>query len=134
MVSRAIRISASASYIRILSLENLDTVLPAELGRLDTLKVMTQAKYRFLVHRRTMLLQALNSSSEITGRKDDDGIHVVNKLTAQLSQTMAECDLLMEDLLHVNDQISQITKMIDLHWASALAIALRKVCLTLIGK
>jgi hypothetical protein len=125
MVSRAIRYSAHGSFIRLLSLEDLDHTLPAETERLAGLKSMTQSKYRFHVHRRTMLLQALNSFSGTQFGKDKDGL--VGKFTSQLSETIAECDRHFEELLRIGDQQSQIAKLQDVHWASALAIALRKV-------
>ena len=128
IVSRAIRSSALESFIRLLTLENLDTTLPDELKRLESAKTMTQAKYRFLVHRRTMQLQALLSSSLTpSNAKDDDGMHASTKLVVQLSETVAECDLVMEELVKLTDQITQVKKLVDHHWASALAIALRKV-------
>lgn len=34
---------------------------------------------------------------------------------------------MLEELLQISDQLAQITKLMDVHWASALAIALRKV-------
>ncbi|TEB36596.1 hypothetical protein FA13DRAFT_1726961 [Coprinellus micaceus] len=106
IVSRAIRSSALESFIRLLTLENLDTTLPDELKRLESAKTMTQAKYRFL---------------------DDDGMHASTKLVVQLSETVAECDLVMEELVKLTDQITQVKKLVDHHWASALAIALRKL-------
>lgn len=129
IVSRAIRSSSSESFVRLLGLQNLDHVLPTELQRLESLKGMTQAKYRFLVHRRTMLMQALNSSAVgHTGGDDDGSVPVNSRLTVQLSETTAECDQLVEELMRMADQMAQIHKLIDNHWASALAIALRKVC------
>ncbi|RDB18566.1 hypothetical protein Hypma_000217 [Hypsizygus marmoreus] len=128
IVARAIRTSGRESFIRLLSLENTDTILPAEVERLTTRKEMAQSKYRFLVHRRTMLLQALNSSSVSPEKKvPEDGVAVVSKLTQQLSQTTAEGDELMEELLRVTDQLAQISKMTDQHCASALAVGLRKL-------
>ena len=131
LVSRAIRLSARESFIRLLSLDNLERVLPAEAERLQALKASTQAKYRFLAHRRTMLLQAINSTAETTHDKKDkdavDDVPVVCRLALQLSQTMAESDQLAEELLRIGDQLAQIEKMMELHWASALAVALRKV-------
>jgi len=85
---------------------------------------MTQSKYRFLVHRRTMLFQALNSSS--TGGSKEEG-SVVSRLATQLAETIAECEVQLELLLQISDQVCQITKLIEGHWGSALAIALRKV-------
>ncbi|PPQ68317.1 hypothetical protein CVT26_006246 [Gymnopilus dilepis] len=126
MVSRAIRSSASTSFIRLLSEENLDRVLPAELERLDTLRAITQSRYRFLVQRRTMLFQALNSTS-LGHQKDEDGVSLVSKLTLQLADTVGECDKSLEQLLQITDQIAQINRLTETHWSSALAIALRKL-------
>lgn len=129
IVSRAIRSSARESYIRLLAIDILDNVLPEEVERLESHKAMTQAKYRFLVHRRTMQLQALLSSTLAPrGPKDtEDSILTATKLVVQISETTAECDKLMEELLKVTDQLGQIKRLLDHHWASALAIALRKV-------
>jgi chromosome segregation ATPase len=130
LVSRAIRLTARESFIRLLSLENLDRALPAEAERLSASKSATQSKYRFLVHRRTMLLQAINSSAETSSstnnnaNKNDDA---VSQLVVQLAQTTAECDRVLEELLLHSDQLAQIEQTINLHWASALAVALRKV-------
>jgi len=126
IVSRSIRSSAQESYIRLLTLENLDTVLPAELQRLEALKGTTQSKYRFLVHRRTMLLQALHSISSVAN-SEEDTMSVISKLTVQLSETTGECDRLLQELMKITDHVTQITTLLDRHWASALAIALRKV-------
>ncbi|KAF5328909.1 hypothetical protein D9611_014257 [Ephemerocybe angulata] len=128
IVSRAIRSSALESFIRLLTLETLDQSLPAELKRLESAKAMSQAKYRFLVHRRTMQLQALLSSSlSPSSARDDDGMLANTKLVTQLSETVAECDQVMGELVKVTDQINQVQKLIEHHWASALAIALRKL-------
>ncbi|KAG5654000.1 hypothetical protein H0H81_008582 [Sphagnurus paluster] len=128
LVSRAIRRSAPETYIRLLSLQNLETVLPAEIDRLTSLKAAKQAQYRFLVHRRTMTLQALNSSFIAPEKADsEDGMSVTSKLALQLSQTAAECDKILEELLMITDQLAQISSMVELHWSSALAVALRKL-------
>lgn len=127
VVSRAIRSSASEAFVRLLTAENLDTVLPAELARLESLKTVTQSKYRFLVHRRTMLFQALNSTSLSQQKDGEDGVSVVSRLAAQLADTIGECDKNLEEVLSITDQMAQIHKLIDIHWSSALAIALRKV-------
>jgi len=126
-VSRAIRASASESFVRLLTAENLDKVLPVELERLEHLKATTQSKYRFLVHRRTMLFQALNSTSLGQQKDGDDGVSVVSRLASQLADTISECDQRLEEVLQITDQLAQINKLIDVHWSSALAIALRKV-------
>ncbi|KIK57087.1 hypothetical protein GYMLUDRAFT_61671 [Collybiopsis luxurians FD-317 M1] len=125
--SRAIRSSASESFIRLLSLRQLDETLPAELERLASQKASMQARYRFHVQRRTMLLQALMSFTAATSAEKDGGVDLIGKLATQISDTTAECDRLTQELVSVTDQMSQITKLIENHWASALAIALRKL-------
>ncbi|KAK0489339.1 hypothetical protein IW261DRAFT_409844 [Armillaria novae-zelandiae] len=128
IVSRAIRSSAQESFIRLVSIDNLDKALPAELDRLDALKAVTQSKYRFNTHRRTMLLQALLSFSGAgTGKEKDGGASLVATVASQLSDISAECDSLAEQLVRITDQIGQIRKLVDVHWGSALAIALRKL-------
>ena len=101
----------------------LDKGVVKENERLATLKLTTQSQYRFQVHRRTMLLQALNSSASATPHNPD----TISSLAGQLSETTAQCDRLMEVLLQISDQQSQLTKAQNLHSASALAIALRKI-------
>lgn len=128
IVSRAIRSSARESFIRLVSIRELDQALPAEIERLNALKAMKQAQYRFKVQRRTMLLQALISFALSGGDKEaDGGIALISNLTAQLSGIVGECDLITEELVSIGDQLAQLTKLLDVHWASALAIALRKV-------
>jgi hypothetical protein len=124
IVGRAIQ--SSDSFIRLVSLENIDNVLPAELKRLDTLRSVTQSKYRFLIHRRTMLFQALNSCLIGAKLKDGDTL-VISGLASQLADTIAECEKLSEELLFISDQMAQINKLIDIHLGSAFAVALRKV-------
>ncbi|KIY67204.1 hypothetical protein CYLTODRAFT_444190 [Cylindrobasidium torrendii FP15055 ss-10] len=128
IVSRAIRSSAQESFIRLLSVENLDTVLPAELERLDTAKMVAQSQYRFNVHRRTMLLQALVSLSSVGADKEKDGGGtLIAGLAKQLAEVTAACDSLTEQLVTISDQVRQIQRLLDVHWGSALAIALRKL-------
>lgn len=124
IVARAIQ--SSDSFIRLVTLENIDNVLPAELKRLDALRSLTQSKYRFLIHRRTMLFQALNSC--LTGSKLKDGdTLVIGGLASQLADTIAECEKLSDELLSITDQMAQINKLVDIHLGSAFAVALRKV-------
>ncbi|KAG6839820.1 hypothetical protein C0991_011322 [Blastosporella zonata] len=128
LVSRALRRSAPETYIRLLSLDYLDKVLPAEVERLTTQKAVKQSQYRFLVQRRTMTLQALNSSFISPEKAEaDDGIPTASKLAHQLSQTTAACDELMTELLVISDQLAQISSLTEHHFASALAVALRKL-------
>ena len=73
-----------------------------------------------------MLFHALNTSS-VGPRKGEENELLVNKLTAQLAETVMDCDQRLEELIRINDQIAQINKLLDVHASSALAVALRKV-------
>jgi len=111
-------------------MENVDQVLPAELQRLEQLKFSMQSKYRFLVQRRTMVLQALIANVQISsfkGKEKEDIVDNVTALAMQLSETTAECDRILEELLKISHRTTQINRMLDTHVASALAIAIRKV-------
>lgn len=129
IVSRALRRTTPDTFIRLLSLDNLDTNLPAEVDRLTTLKATKQAQYRFLVQRRTMTLQALNSNFIVPEKLEpgDDGVSTASKLAFELSKTTAECDTIMRELLIINDQLTQISILKEHHLSSALSVALRKV-------
>ncbi|KAI0675572.1 hypothetical protein C8Q78DRAFT_963407 [Trametes maxima] len=125
-VSRAIRHSASESFIRVVPIQTFDTELPQELERLDSLKATTQAQYRFNMHRRTMLLQSLAALSQSQYPDGGDGEALYN-LTTQLAELTVSCDRLMEALVRISDQRAQIQQVQNLHIASALSMALRKL-------
>ncbi|KAH9851845.1 hypothetical protein C2E23DRAFT_886067 [Lenzites betulinus] len=125
-VSRAIRHSASESFIRIVPTQAFEIELPQELERLDSLKMTTQAQYRFNMHRRTMLLQSLAALSQSQYPDGGDGEALYN-LTTQLAELTASCDRLMEVLVRISDQRAQIQQVQNLHIASALSMALRKL-------
>ena len=74
------------------------------------------------MHRRTMLLQSLIALSA----SECDGPALVN-LTTQLANITCSCDRLMEEMLRISDQRSQVQRLQDVHDASALAMALRKL-------
>ena len=69
-----------------------------------------------------MLLQSLVALSQ--SENDGDALY---SLTAQLAELTASCDRHLETLVHVADQKAQIQRVQDLHVASALAMALRKL-------
>ncbi|KAH7910059.1 hypothetical protein BJ138DRAFT_153009 [Hygrophoropsis aurantiaca] len=123
IVSRAIRLSAKESFVRLLSVTALDTDIVVESDRLDALRLTTQAKYRFQVQRRMMLLQALNST---VGASLNDP-SVLLGLIAQVNEVTATCDTLLAELVSITDQQAQISRVQHRHWSSALGIALRKL-------
>ncbi|TFK80753.1 hypothetical protein K466DRAFT_367868 [Polyporus arcularius HHB13444] len=123
-VSTAIRQSAAESFIRVISSHTQRVELPQEVERLETLRATTQAQYRFNMHRRAMLLQSLAALSQ--SQTDSDG-EALYDLTTQLAELTTSCDRLMETLIRVADQKAQIQHLQDVHVASALAMALRKL-------
>ncbi|KAI1790271.1 hypothetical protein LXA43DRAFT_891382 [Ganoderma leucocontextum] len=125
IVSGAIRQSAAESFIRVLPTQVADAELPQEAERLEQLRTTTQAQYRFNMHRRAMLLQSLAALSQ-SQQSESDGEPLYN-LTTQLAELTASCDRLMESLVRIADQKAQLARLLDLHVASALAMALRKL-------
>lgn len=73
-----------------------------------------------------MLLQSLNALS-FTHSSDTADAEALANLTTQLAEVTVSCDRLMETLLTISDQRAQIQRLQDVHIASALAMALRKL-------
>ncbi|KAI0074496.1 hypothetical protein K474DRAFT_1528122 [Panus rudis PR-1116 ss-1] len=74
------------------------------------------------MHRRTMLLQSLIALS--TNSNDPAAL---TNLTTQLAEITSASDRLLESMLRIADQRAQIQHLQDVHDASALAMALRKL-------
>ncbi|KAF8513567.1 hypothetical protein BU17DRAFT_21517, partial [Hysterangium stoloniferum] len=120
IVGRAIRQSAEASSIRLLTLDVFDTEIPVEIRRLEALKTEITGKYRSTVHRRSVLFHtlALMDGKDSTKR---------SQVQQDLSEVSYACDQLSQDLFHVMDELQQLHKLRDVHSGSALAMALRKL-------
>jgi hypothetical protein len=157
IVSRAIRASAEPSSIKLLPLQVSDKELGEEVERLERERMEVQAKYRFTVHRRTMLLQSLNavasqpgggfsstlggtssstststSPSALTFSQAGAGLSPpspspASELVHRLAEIGVSLDTFAQALLRISDQLSQIRALQDVHAASALAVALRKL-------
>ncbi|KAG8221101.1 hypothetical protein J3R82DRAFT_2622 [Butyriboletus roseoflavus] len=125
IVSSAIRLSAREPFVRLLSLQALEVDIVHETERLHAERVAAQAKWRFEVGRRTMLMQALNSSAATSG--PGESANPITAFIGQLASSVASCDALLSSILHFSDQQSQIALIQHQHWASALAVALRKL-------
>ncbi|QRW13514.1 Nascent polypeptide-associated complex subunit alpha, muscle-specific form [Ceratobasidium sp. AG-Ba] len=121
IVSRAIRQSAETSSVRLLSLDVLDQELPTEVERLEQLRDVLQTKYKAQVRRRRLLMRSL--ALYIDGHDPPTS----RRLMDELEDVGNVCDQLAEDLYLVGDQLSQISKLRDVHSTSALAVALRKI-------
>lgn len=128
IVSRAIRLSAKESFIRLLSLQALDTDMVKEAERLEEERLAAQVKWRFEMNRRTMLMQALNSCASVFANSGEgDKENVLGGLISQVATSIASCDSIIASVLHMSDQQAQISMVQHRHWASALGIALRKL-------
>ena len=136
IVSKAIRLSARESFVHLLSLQALEVDVVHEAARLESERAAAQARWRFEVGRRTMLMQALNSTvaSSVPGGNgngngsgEHDGGNLVASFIGQLASSIASCDTLLASILHLSDQQSQIELIQHQHWASALGVGLRKL-------
>ncbi|KAI6023357.1 hypothetical protein EDC04DRAFT_301670 [Pisolithus marmoratus] len=126
IVSRAIRLSATESFIRLLSLQVLDTDIMEAEQRLESQRLAAQAKWRFEVGRRTMLMQALNSTvATLSSECDKD--NTLGSLITQLATSIACCDTEMVTIMQSMDQQAQLSSLKNTHWSSALSVALRKL-------
>ncbi|KAJ4490346.1 hypothetical protein J3R30DRAFT_70335 [Lentinula aciculospora] len=124
VVSRAIRQSAEASAIRLLRLETVDHDIPVELHRLELQRTDIKTRYKMLTRRRTEVLATLTLYCDGTLHEDPTAsLRIISELR-DISSTL---DRLAEDLHSVDEQISQLTSLRDVHDASALAMAIRKL-------
>jgi len=115
LVSSAIRQSAKEQFIRLLPPFIIDTRMPEDAENIERSWEAAVARWRFEAHRRNMLLRALSASGA-----DGD-------LLSQLSGTLSNIDLHAQDLLHAAAHRTQLAAARDIHRASALAVALRKL-------
>ncbi|KAL5531209.1 hypothetical protein ACEPAG_4085 [Sanghuangporus baumii] len=138
IVSRAIRASAEPSSIRLLPLQVIDDDLVQEAERLESERAQATTQYRFTMHRRNMLLQSLNASSGPSVSPSATSVNSINlsqnpplspaaDLAQRLAEVSATLDRLAATLVRVSDQLAQIRSLRDVHSASALAVALRKL-------
>ena len=142
IVSRAIRASAEPSSIRLLPVQTIDQELGEETRRLESERMQLQAKYRFSMQRRTNLLQSLNAVSFAGGSGPASSPSVAtfsqagsntspgnpaSELVHRLAEISTSLDSISQNLLRISDQLAQIRALQDVHAASALAVALRKL-------
>ncbi|KAI5121597.1 hypothetical protein M0805_009468 [Coniferiporia weirii] len=119
IVRDAIEQSSQASSIRLLSEEVLENEIPQVLGSLEARRVEIQSNYKVLVRRRRALVQRLTTPQS--------NASVILRVAEELAEVTGACDKLVEELHDVCDQIAQILRLKDVHLASALSMALRKI-------
>ena len=121
IVGRAIRQSAEASSIRLLTLDVLDKEIPEEIRRLELVRDEIKSKYRGTVRRRRVLFRS------VTPFADGSDSQTRARLAQELMDVSITCDTLSEELFRVMDDLQQLHRLSDVHSASALAMALRKL-------
>ena len=121
IVGRAIRQSAEASSIRLLTLDVLDKEIPDEIRRLEVVRDEIKSKYRASVRRRRMLFRSVTLYAE------GGDTQTRARLSQELYEVSIACDTLTEELFRVMDELQQLNRLRDVHAASALAMALRKL-------
>ncbi|KAG0699166.1 hypothetical protein DFH29DRAFT_809432 [Suillus ampliporus] len=124
MVSRAIKQSAEASSIRLLKSEVLDVDIPDEVHRLELQRTDVKSKYKSLVRKRWQLMGVL--AGHLDGPDLSDPMTAA-RTVEELSEVSLALDQLTDELHTIVEQLGQLKSLRDVHSASALAMALRKV-------
>lgn len=122
IVSRAIKQSAEGSSFRLLCLETLDGEIAEEAHRLEMLHTDVKSRYKALVRKRWQLLGALAGHLE-----DAATCGTASRTLEELAETTLAHDQLADELHCIAEQLAQLKSLRDVHHASALAMALRKV-------
>ncbi|KAJ7291458.1 hypothetical protein C8J57DRAFT_1273045 [Mycena rebaudengoi] len=124
IVSRAIRQSAEASFIRVLRQETVDSEIPNELHRLEMQRTDIKTQYKMLTRKRANFFDKLTSL--LDGTEPADSAYAL-RVAENLKGICTDLDRLAEDLHSADEQIAQLKSARDVHSASALAMALRKL-------
>jgi hypothetical protein len=118
--SRAIKQSAEPSSIRLLTAQAAFTDVPAELERLTALQNELKVRYRVRARKRDVLHRAAMACAETNS-------YALHARLKELAEVTANLDKIAEELYHARDQAAQLSRMLAVHSASALAMALRKI-------
>jgi hypothetical protein len=124
IVSRAIKQSADTSFIRVLGPETMDSDIPNELHHLEMQRTNIKTQYEMLTRKRANSFDKLTSLLDGTEHADSDYALCVAE---NLKGICMDLDRLAEDLHSADEQIAQLKLVQDVHSASALAMALRKL-------
>ncbi|ESK88647.1 hypothetical protein Moror_3050 [Moniliophthora roreri MCA 2997] len=124
IVSRAIKQSAEASFVRLLKLDAVDVEIPNEMRKLEMQKTDIKSRYKMMSRRRAEILERLTGS--LDGSIPEDSATCL-RLVHKLGEMSTQLDLLAEELHSVDEQLAQLKSLCDVHNASALAMALRKL-------
>jgi hypothetical protein len=105
-------------------METVDSDIPEEVHRLEMQRTDVKTRYKMLTRRRTNLYAQL--TGHLDGTEPEDPANIL-RTVENLKEISAELDRLAEDLHSADEQIAQLTSLRDVHSASALAMALRKL-------
>ena len=123
IVRTAIEQSAQASSIRLLP-QDIHDELPATLNKLEAQRTDLQNDYKVTVRRRRSIIHRLSCLSPNEPRAD---MTAIVRDAEELASVTAAGDKIVEQLHEIDDQITQVHRLRDIHQASALAVALRKL-------
>lgn len=124
LVSEAVKSSADATAIRLLSVDQVQRELPDEIERLEKLGAELKTKYKLGMRKRMKLLNDLRTIAEGGDLADNTASSRNLEELVELSDNL---DHISEDLHNIMDQLRQLTHLRDLHASSALAMAVRKL-------
>ena len=124
IVSRAIKQSAEASSVRLLRPETLDVDVPEEMHRLDMCQMEIKSGYKHLVRKRWAILASLNAHTKCS---EDANPQPMRRALEELTEVSIKLDNLAEEMYSVTEQLTRLKRLGDVHSASALAMALRKL-------
>ncbi|KAH0831290.1 hypothetical protein J3R83DRAFT_13927 [Lanmaoa asiatica] len=124
MVSQAIQQSAEGSSLRFLSLETLEGEIADEMHRLELQHTDVKAQYKALVRKRWTLMGAL--AGHIEG-VEMNGTATASRTMEELTEVLLALDHLADKMHDIVLQLAQLKSLGDVHNASALAMAVRKI-------
>ncbi|KAJ2925342.1 hypothetical protein H1R20_g11742, partial [Candolleomyces eurysporus] len=124
IVSRAIRDSAQTGAIRLLKLDNLDNDIPEEIHRLEMTRTDVKSKYKALTKRRAALFESL--TFHLTSSGEENSTFAL-RIAEELSSISVALDQLAEELHSADVELAQLNSIVQIHSASALSMALRKL-------
>jgi hypothetical protein len=124
IVSRAIKQSSEASSIRLLKSETLDVDIPEEVHRLEMQRTDVKSRYKMLVRKRWQLMGCL--AGHLDGPDLNDPANAA-RTVEELSEVSLALDQLTDELHNIVEQLGQLKSLREVHSASALAMAVRKI-------
>ncbi|KAF9029518.1 hypothetical protein BDZ89DRAFT_1065306 [Hymenopellis radicata] len=120
IVAHAIRQSAESSSIRLLRQETADVEVPMEIDRLEKRRTDVKTRYKLFARRRAELLDSLSTAVS-------DNAILALRFVDDLKEVSGSMDKLAEELHSIDEQVAQLNTLVQVHSASALAMALRKL-------